>query len=166
MDVSAAAIILRVVLALLLIPVILVTLGLAWNHPPLGEPPGLAFRLKTYLTTHVAEVRDDAIFPELRPRHYAIEAQPLFEAVNRAAQGLGWEITGVDAERMVMHAVVATPVWRFKDDVTIWLRSLPQGGSAVYARSESRIGKGDLGANSRHILDLIQAAEKTMGVKK
>jgi uncharacterized protein (DUF1499 family) len=114
----------------------------------------------------VAEVRDDAIFPELRPRHYDIAVQPLFEAVSRAAQSLGWEISGVDAERKVLRAVVVTPVWRFKDDVTIWLRSLPQGGSAIYVRSESRVGKGDLAANTRHVLDLIQATEKTMGVKK
>lgn len=166
MDVSTATLILRAVLAALLIPVVLIVWGLAWNHPPLGEPPGFAFRLKAYLTTHVAEVRDDAIFPELRPRHYDIAVQPLFEAVSRAAQSLGWEISGVDAERKILRAVVVTPVWRFKDDVTIWLRPLPQGGGAIYMRSESRVGKGDLGANTRHVLDLIQATEKIMGVKK
>ncbi|MEQ6340227.1 MAG: DUF1499 domain-containing protein [Gammaproteobacteria bacterium] len=166
MDVSTTSLILRVVLVVVLIPAVLLALGLAWNHPPLGEPPGFSFRLKTYLTTHVAEVRDDAIFPELRPRHYDIAVQPLFEAVSHAAQSLGWEITGIDAEHKVLHAVVATPVWRFKDDVTVWLQSSPQGGSAVYVRSESRIGKGDLGANARHVLDLIQATEKSMGVKK
>ena len=166
MDVSTTTFILRVVLAALLIPVVLIVWGLAWNHPPLGEPPGFTFRFKAYLTTHVVEVRDDAIFPELRPRHYDIAVQPLFEAVRRATQNLGWEVAGIDAEHKVLHAVVVTPVWRFKDDVTIWLRSSPQGGSAIYVRSESRVGKGDLGANTRHLLDLIREIDKTIGVKK
>jgi uncharacterized protein (DUF1499 family) len=165
-DVLTTAFVLRLALAVLLIPVVLLALGLAWNRPPFGEPPGFAVRLKTYLTTHVAEVRDDAIFPELRPRHYDLAMQPLFEALSRAAHDLGWEIAGIDAEHKILRAVVATPVWRFKDDVTVWLQPSPQGGSAVYVRSESRIGKGDLGANTRHVLDFIQATEKIMGAKK
>lgn len=145
---------------LVLIPAVLLALGLLWNRPPFTEPPGFAVRLKTYLTTHVAETRDDALFPELRPRRYPIAPDALFGAAVDAAWHLGWDVVSIDAQTRVLQAVVTTPLWRFKDDVVARVQTSPQGGSVLYIRSESRVGKGDLGANTRHVLELLESVER------
>jgi len=152
-------IILQVVFFVALIYVSLLAGGIISNRLPLTFPPGLGKRLSTYLNTHVAETTGDSEFPELRLRPYHTPPELLFDIARRAAQNLRWEITGLDAEKKEIRAVATTKVWRFKDDVTIQIQPAPQGGGFLYVRSVSRVGKGDLGANTRHIMDLHLAVE-------
>jgi uncharacterized protein (DUF1499 family) len=131
--------------------------GLLGNRPPLFDPPGPARRLATYLTTNVAETRDDSLFPELRPKQYAVPAGQLYEQAVTALERLGWEIGERDAGNGRLRAVVTTPLWKFRDDITIEARALPGDRSTLHVRSASRVGRGDLAANTRHILDLYAA---------
>ncbi len=145
-----------------LIGVSLIAAGIISNRLPLSDPPGLGERLKTYLTTHVAETTADSPFPELRLRHYRTPPALLFDIARRAVEGLRWEIAVLDSEKKEIQAVATTKVWRFKDDITIRVEPAPEGGSFLYARSSSRVGRGDLGANTRHIMDLLLAAERLL----
>ena len=131
--------------------------GLIANRLPLTDPPGFTTRLSTYLNTHVAETTEDSSFPELRLRRYEAPDGLLFDIVRRAVQGLKWEIIGSDAVAKEIQAVVTTKIWRFKDDVSIEVRPAQPSGSVLRIRSVSRVGKGDLGANTRHVMDLIEA---------
>ena len=79
------------------------------------------------------------------------------EAVGRLPH---WEIVSTADERREVHAVVTTALLRFKDDVTIAVVPEPGGRPALLVRGESRVGKGDLGANTRHVLDLYEALEQ------
>lgn len=137
-------------------------LAIAWTHPPLLQAPGIYARLKTYLTTNVAETRPEAVFPELRPRHYDITPAQLFTVVRAAVEHLAWDIHAIDAQRRTLHVVLKTRLWRFKDDVTIQVQASPKGNGVLYVRSASRIGKADFGANVRHILDLSREVDKTL----
>ena len=72
------------------------------------------------------------------------------------ARASGWEVLTTSAfppapsKTREIRAVATTRLWRFKDDVTI--RVDPEGeGSVVNIHSQSRIGKGDFGANARRI---------------
>ena len=55
-----------------------------------------------------------------------------------------------------------TPVLRFRDDVRVRLEKA-EGGTWLHARSASRIGKGDLAANARHLRDLRVEVERLVG---
>lgn len=67
-----------------------------------------------------------------------------------------WHVESVDAEAVTIHATRRTRTVRFVDDVTIRVESV-ESGSRVHARSQSRVGKGDLGQNRRNLLELFDA---------
>lgn len=154
----------RIVKRLVLAVVVFVALlagGIVRNRLPLGEPPGSLVRLSTYLNTHVAETSPSAPFAELRTRNYRLPADALYAKVKEAVGRLPhWEIVSASDERREVHAVVTTALLRFKDDVTIGVVPEPGGRPALTVRGESRVGKGDLGANTRHVLDLYDALEQ------
>ncbi len=154
----------RILLLLVVVVVGFVTLlalGLRGNHLPMNDSPGSFIRYYTYLNTHVAETIDGSPFPELRPRSYALPADELFGKVKSTIGGMPhWEIVESKDDVRQLHAVVTTPLFRFKDDVTVSVVPQPGGKPAVMVRSVSRVGQGDLGANTRHVMDLYDALEK------
>ncbi len=144
-----------------LVFVVLLALGIRQNHLPLDDPPGSFVRLYVYLNTHVAETIEGSPFPELRPRTYTLAADPLFAKVKDAIKLLPrWEIVEAAEDARQLHAVVTSSLFRFKDDVTVSVVPQPGGQPVVTARAVSRVGKGDLGTNTRHLLDLYDALEQ------
>lgn len=129
--------------------------ALMLNNLPMGAPPGFRKRLWTYLTTHVAETRADHPFPELELPCVAMAPGPLFTRLEHTVELLGWHLVDSDARAHRLHAVAETPLFRFKDDVYVQLE-VGQRGTEIHIRSRSRVGRGDLGANTRHILDLME----------
>lgn len=155
MEGTAVWMIVRVVLILAALGVAVILTGLVLNRPPLFDAPGIGVRLKTYFTTHTAELRDGHAFPELRLRRDARAPEVLLADAKRAVQMLGWTLEQ-NGDAGSLHAVVTSRLWRFKDDVYITVRGDARG-SELYIRSESRVGRGDLAANERHVLDLLAA---------
>ncbi len=150
---------LQVVFFLAVVWASLLAAGLISNDLPWSDPPGMGSRLMTYLSTNVAETTPDTAFPELRPRTYAAPAALMFDVARRAAAALHWELSTVDPEARKIEAVVTTRIIKFKDDVTIWVKADGEERSTLFARSASRVGKGDLGANTRHIMNLFEAVD-------
>lgn len=144
---------------------VLLAAGVVGNRLPLGDPPGAAVRLSTYLNTHVAETSESSPFPELRTRRYAVAPEVPYAKVKEAIGTLPrWDVVTSTDDRREVHAVVTTALFRFKDDVTIGVVGEPNAHPALVVRGESRVGKGDLGANTRHVLDLYDALAR-LGVK-
>ena len=137
----------------------LLAAGLISNDMPWSDPPGMGTRLMTYLTTNVVETTPDTAFPELRPRTYAAPAALMFDVARRAADALHWEPSTVDPEARKIEAVVTTKIIKFKDDVTIWVEADGEERSTLFARSASRVGWGDLGANTRHLMNLFETVD-------
>jgi len=150
---------LQVVFFLAVVWASLLAAGIISNDLPWSDPPGMATRLMTYLSTNVAETTPDSAFPELRPRTYAAPAALMFDVARRAAEALHWELSTVEPEARKIEAVVTTRVIKFKDDVTIRVEADGEERSTLFARSASRVGKWDLGANSRHIMDLFETVD-------
>ena len=141
---------------ILAVPFLLLAGGLLLNRPPLLSPPGPLERIKTYLTTNVAETRSDHVFAELRPLLVPAAVGRAQDAVILAMRSLGWsEIRVAGGE---IRAAVISPLFRFQDDVTVRLRAT-EGSTLFHARSASRVGKGDLAANARHLQDLFAEIE-------
>lgn len=144
-----------------LVFVAMLALGIRQNRLPLDDPPGSFVRLYTYLNFHVAETTPSSAFPELRTRSYTLAADPLFAKLKEAIGRLPhWEIVETKDDARQLHAVVTTPLFRFKDDVTAAVVPQPGGRPQVTVRAVSRVGQGDLGTNTRHVIDLYEALEK------
>ncbi len=93
--------------------------------------------------------------PRLRPRVLPLAPAPAAERVIRALAGLrGWHVVG--RRDGVIQATRTTRLFRFVDDVVILLEPAA-GGTAVSARSASRVGRGDLGQNRRNLAELWRA---------
>lgn len=152
---------LQVVFFLAVVWASLLAAGLISNDLPWSDPPGMGTRLMTYLSTNVAETTPDTAFPELRPRSYAAPAALMFDVARRAAEALRWELSDetIDPEARKIEAVVTTRVIKFKDDVTIWVEADGEERSTLFARSASRVGKWDLGANTRHLMNLFETVD-------
>jgi uncharacterized protein (DUF1499 family) len=110
------------------------------------------------LTRNWADLDADATDPDLRPVSIPL---PCREAVSWAASVIQrlprWNVVAADPDCGRLHATHATAVWRFIDDVHLEFRSNPGGSTVVRGRSQSRIGKGDLGQNRRNLRMLTQA---------
>jgi uncharacterized protein (DUF1499 family) len=146
--------------AIVLLPIVLGLGAILLNRPPLFEPPGVWQRLMLYLRTNVAETRSDQSRPELRPRHYARSVEALQRLTRDAMVELGWRVSD-DEPGGRLKAEVSTPLLRFTDDVEVWFEPDPSG-AWVGVRSASRIGRADLAANTRHVLDLYSALDRRL----
>jgi len=144
------------VLGLLCIPLVLVMGAFIQNDLPWNDPPGVFKRLYQYITTNVAETTENSTYPELILREYDLPAEDFFKILEVSVHKLGWEITGHGDETFSIMAVVTTPLRGYKDDVLIRLLPSSENSNYLYIRSSSRVGHGDLGTNTRHILDLYQ----------
>ncbi|MEE9551825.1 MAG: DUF1499 domain-containing protein, partial [Gammaproteobacteria bacterium] len=95
-------------------------------------------------------------------REYSYPADKFYTLLEHAVHNLKWEMKLSDRAQYELHAVVTTPLWRFKDDIIIRLVPAREGHYAVYIHSSSRTGRGDLGTNTRHIMDFYTQLEKQM----
>lgn len=103
----------------------------------------------TYPNSNISRQR--AAYPDLAPLVRPEPPESAYEAALAAARRMPrWNVIAADAAARVIEAVATTGLMRYKDDVVIEVR--PKGsGSAVHARSKSRVGAGDLGANAKRI---------------
>lgn len=134
-----------------------VGISLVRNAPPWSEPPGFGARLSTYLNSHVAETVESSPFPELRPRHYdEVLPDQLYGLLEQVMPRLPrWQVIERNPQLRTIKAIASTPVLGFRDDVSIRVTpGADKRGSILFVASESRVGRGDLAANTRHLLDL------------
>ncbi len=76
------------------------------------------------------------------------------DTIRRAAQlarDRGWAIAHEDAAAGILEATDTTFFFRFKDDVVVRARPVPEGGSLVDMRSISRVGGSDVGVNAKRV---------------
>jgi uncharacterized protein (DUF1499 family) len=147
------------IIALAIVAVWLSGNAILRNRVPVAAPPGAVERLKTYLSRNVVETREDHRFPELRTRTFPVSAEDLVDYTRRACEQLGWEDIGVDPQQSKVRAQVRTPLLGFVDDLVARVETVDSGAARLQVRSSSRIGRGDLGANARHVLDLYETVD-------
>lgn len=141
------------------IPVIVTLLILMNNQANLSQAPGLLPRLKIFITSHRAEISRQPVLPELHSPQFKQAAVDVFDALPAIVESLGWEVKEINKDKLRLQAVVSTSLWKFKDDVVI---NVLAGADHSYllASSESRVGRGDLAANSRHLQTLLQKMQQ------
>jgi uncharacterized protein (DUF1499 family) len=101
--------------------------------------------------------------PDLGPLTLGLPAASVWQSVLDAIRSLPrWRIESQDESSGIIRATRRTRLFRFVDDVTIRVETLADG-ARVHARSQSRVGKGDLGQNRRNLLEFFAAVKRHMG---
>lgn len=94
----------------------------------------------------LAELTREA-YPDLIPRTYSEPLSAVFQRAQAAVAELGWELVAADQSAGRIEATATTFWFRFKDDIVITFAE-SNGQTLVNARSVSRVGVGDVGANA------------------
>ena len=113
------------------------------------------------LTTNLAETALGASDPRLRPLRVERPPEEVRAAIEAVAAELpGWAFVGEDAGRL--HFERTSGLFRFVDDVWVWVEVAEDGACVVQAKAQSRVGKGDLGQNPRTLDALLRALEAAL----
>ena len=113
--------------------------------------------LKTWLTRNWADT-DEGDDPRLRPLELPLSMPEALAKVAATLRGLArWQVVAVDAGTSTIRAERRTRLFRFVDDITVRCEALAEERTRIHARSQSRLGKGDLGQNRRNLLTLWSA---------
>ena len=89
-------------------------------------------------------------YPDLGPLVLDLAPAEAFARAEAAARALGWEMVAADAVAGRLEATDTTFWFGFKDDIVVRVRAEGQG-SRVDVRSNSRVGKSDVGINAKRI---------------
>lgn len=119
-------------------------------------------RLWRGLTEKRADTNPAHTDPRLRGRTYAIPFDRVWNACMELAGGdlPRWWVARADDQRGVIDARQKTLVFRFIDDVRIYVSLDNNGQTRVDMASRSRKGHGDLGANARRIHRFFRALDR------
>lgn len=122
--------------------------------------------------TNSAATRPDHDDERLRTRHLRLPLAHVAAAIKVTVPtlrtyGRRWRLVEMKAEPATAEAAsvvlrVQVPVLVFTDDLVATLRAAPDGCRLDVA-SASRVGRGDLGENRRHILQLLAALHTQLG---
>jgi hypothetical protein len=89
-------------------------------------------------------------YPDLRERVYAERHADVYRRALNAVEELGWEVVSADFNSRRIEATDTTLWFRFKDDIVITFGTR-SNDVVVNARSTSRVGVGDVGANATRL---------------
>ncbi len=130
------------------------------------------FMQKRWFTANDITTGQTPDYPELTARVYAADLQATATAAKAACQSLKrWKLVAAiagetasrpeEADAATLHAEARTVLFSFVDDVTVRFEPLEGDPprTRVVIRSHSRVGKGDLGENARHIAALQAAMD-------
>ena len=150
----------KLLILLIISPLLVVLLVLANNQVYNQDPPGLWQRVREALRDNVIETRDDHVYPEFRTPVYPLDREDMWQRCLEAGWNLDWGLEASDQDAFTLHWIVTTPMIGFKDDFNVEIREHGEGGSSLYIRSASRVGKADFGANARHVRRYLEALRR------
>jgi hypothetical protein len=135
--------------------------GIRRAHPSLTDR---SMGLIRALTRNRAWTDPDAPEPWRRGRAYAIPFSRVWSAVrDTARERTRWTLTGEDARRGELNVEARSLLWGFVDDVWIRVSLDPHGLTRVDLKSQSRVGRMDLGVNARRIARFLHALDRRLG---
>jgi uncharacterized protein (DUF1499 family) len=112
-----------------------------------------------YAGSHAA-LEQRAAYPDIQPLHVAEPPGQAFDRALATTREMGWDLVAADRDAGRIEAVDTTFWFRFKDDVVVRIRETP-AGVRIDARSKSRVGRGDAGANARRLRRFLGRLEES-----
>lgn len=95
-----------------------------------------------------------AAYSDIVPVILPVSPKTMFDAALAQVREAGWTLVYANADQGRIEATAKTRWFGFKDDVVIRIAAV-SGGSRLDMRSESRVGRSDLGTNARRIRTFI-----------
>ncbi|MDZ7736026.1 MAG: DUF1499 domain-containing protein [Gammaproteobacteria bacterium] len=102
-----------------------------------------------YAGRETARAQHEA-YPDIRPMYFDAKPVEVFRAAKQAISELGWQLVEADENDGRIEAVDTTRWFGFRDDIVIRIRA-DNGGTRMDVRSKSRVGRSDVGTNTRRI---------------
>jgi uncharacterized protein (DUF1499 family) len=102
-------------------------------------------------------------YPELRAHVYFCAPDTAIDGARKAILARSeFRIVQDDAESGIIIAEAESGIGNFVDDIVIHAVALGARHTRVIVRSRSRLGRGDLGENARHIRTLQDAMDQLL----
>lgn len=117
-----------------------------------------------WLTHNVANT-DGTTHSDLAPLELPLASEIALAGIRKTIGSMRrWRIEseGQGEAENTIHATRQTGMMKYVDDIHLRVEPTPSG-VRIHARSESRVGKGDLGQNRRNILELFRTLRKQLG---
>lgn len=102
-------------------------------------------------------------YPEIQPIETDAAPELSYRAALEVAREMGWRVTTASDEALMFEGTAETFWLGFKDDVVVRVTALDAGGARIDARSVSRIGVSDLGANAARLEAFSQRVQSSLG---
>ncbi|GBF99230.1 hypothetical protein Rsub_11437 [Raphidocelis subcapitata] len=108
-----------------------------------------------------------AAYFDVRPVLVASDNVPgVYAVALETARAMGWEVELEEAPS-AFQAVVTTRLMRFRDDIVVRVKPDEAGGATrVDARSRSRMGQGDLGANGARLARYLARLRRDLAARQ
>ncbi len=101
-----------------------------------------------------------AAYPDVKPLDLLIPPDQALAKARAVARSLRWRVISVNRDAGRIEATDQTLWFGFIDDIVIRVR--PEGtGSRIDIRSESRVGRSDIGTNAARIMKFLKKMEGT-----
>jgi uncharacterized protein (DUF1499 family) len=122
-----------------------------------------------YAGLYAAELQK-AAYPDIEPLETTSNAQVTFDAAMTVVTKRRWQIINSRPPQPgrrdgVIEAVARSPIMGFRDDVVVRVRAASPG-ARVDARSASRYGRHDFGANAARLAALLEDIDDLASVEK
>jgi len=101
-------------------------------------------------------------YPEVQPIEVAVEPVLAYRAAVGAAREMGWRVTTASEDALMFEGTAETFWFGFKDDVVVRVTET-EGGARIDARSVSRVGVSDLGANAARLQAFSERLQSSLG---
>lgn len=101
-------------------------------------------------------------YPKLKPLVVSGSVEQVAATAARVLEGMGLEVANVDAAAGSVEATASTFWFGFKDDMVVRVTTTETGRALVDARSVSRVGLSDVGANAKRIQAFLDALSKQL----
>jgi uncharacterized protein (DUF1499 family) len=103
-------------------------------------------------------------YPDLRPLIVSAAPDRLFQVLRGEAQERGWTIVSDDPGAGRFEATAETFWFGFKDDVAVQVRpGAAPNQLQIDARSTSRVGLSDMGANAKRLRGYLNDVREELG---
>lgn len=96
-----------------------------------------------------------AAYPDIKPLHLNLPPAQVFQRALDAAKAMGWKMVAVVPAVGGIEATATTGWFGFKDDIVVRVRT-EGSGSVVDVRSQSRVGRSDIGTNAARVRNYLR----------
>lgn len=108
------------------------------------------------------EVQAEA-YPDIQPIVVDVEPELAYRAALEAGREMGWRVTTASDEALMFEGTAETFWFGFRDDVVVRVTATEDGGARIDARSVSRVGVSDLGANAARLSAFSERVRASLG---